>query len=89
MNWKNYGTVVNMILLSRQKCDLTAADKYCTTYDVNLKLSMPEFSILNTIPQQFYIDSNEVKLGIGYKIIICQYLMVHIALIEDLKRNIL
>ena len=67
----------------------TAAGMYCMTCDVKIPFCMPVLSSSKIINHCFHVDNYKSNPGIGYYIIICCDLMVHIGLVADFKRQFL
>ena len=68
---------------------ITSAGLYFMTHDVKVPFCVPEFYISKIILHLFHFDSNEVKLGIGYDMIIGRDLMVQLGLLGDFKHQVL
>ena len=62
---------------------------YCTAPDVKVPFCMSELSSSKIINHHFHVNNNKGESGIGYDMIICHELMVHIGLTDDFKRQIL
>ena len=67
----------------------TLAGTYCITHDAKVPFCMPELSIRNRISHRFQVDNDEIKLGIGYAMIIGHDLMVKLGLLYDFKHKVL
>ena len=67
----------------------TDAGIYCTTHAVKVLFCMPEFSSSKIINHHFYVNNDKGESGIGYDMIICRDLMVHLGLTANFKRQFL
>ena len=62
---------------------IKATGTYCTVNSDKVKLFMAEFSSGDIISHHFIINNNEGGMGIGYDMIVSQYLMVNTNLIAN------
>ena len=68
---------------------ITSAEMYCTTHDVKVKIFMVQFYSSKIIQHIFHIDNNESESGIGYYMIIANYLIMQIGLLDDFKHQVI
>ena len=67
----------------------TSKGPYCTTHDVKVPFSVPEFSITKIVLHQFHVDNDKDKSEMGHEIIIVGDLVVKLGLPDEFKLQFL